>query len=94
MNMMRAMQSSTTPNLTALSTWISPPSLAKKGEKIMQVATPRRARAISEPIARAISLPLNHLTIPRLTVMPAISQPHPKIMKPQAANFADAGMPR
>jgi hypothetical protein len=59
----------------------------------MQVATPRRASAISEPIANAISRPLNHLTIPRETVIPAISQPQPKIMKPQAANLAEAGMP-
>ena len=94
MVMMRAMHMSTTPKATERETSTLPPSLAKKGEKIMQVATPRRASAISEPIARAISLPLNHLTIPRLTVMPAISQPQPKIMKPQAASFADAGMPR
>ena len=33
------------------------------------------------------------VTIPLDTVMPAISQPQPKIMKPQAANFAEAGMP-
>ena len=59
----------------------------------MQVATPRRANAISEPIANAISRPLNHLTIPRLTVIPAISTPQPKIMKPTAANLADAGIP-
>ena len=92
--MMRAMQRSTTPKATERETSTLPPSLAKKGLKIMQVATPRRARAISEPMARAISRPLNHFTIPRLTVMPAISQPQPKIMKPQAASLADAGMPR
>ena len=59
----------------------------------MQVATPKRAKAISEPIAKAVSRPLNHLTIPRLTVIPAISTPLPKIIKPQAANLAEAGMP-
>ena len=59
----------------------------------MQVATPRRARAISEPMAKAVSRPLNHFTIPRLTVMPAISQPLPKIIKPMAANLAEPGMP-
>ena len=91
--MMRAMHSSTTPKATERLTLTLPPNLAKKGEKIIQVATPRRARAISEPMARAISRPLNHFTIPRLTVMPAISQPQPKIMKPQAANLAEAGMP-
>ena len=84
---------STTPKATERVTLIFPPSLAKKGEKIIQVATPRRAKAISEPMASAISRPLNHLTIPRLTVMPAISQPQPKIMNPQAANLADAGIP-
>ena len=57
------------------------------------MATPRRARAISEPIARAVSLPLNHLTIPRLTVIPAISHPHPNIIKPIAASLAEAGIP-
>lgn len=40
-----------------------------------------------------LSRPLNHLTIPRDTVIPAISTPQPKIMKPIAANFADAGIP-
>ena len=93
MNMIRAMQSSTTPKATERETSICPPSFAKYGEKIMQVATPRRASAISEPMARAVSRPLNHFTIPRLTVMPAISAPQPKIMKPTAAIFADAGIP-
>ena len=41
-----------------------------------------------------ISWPLNHFTMPRETVMPAISTPHPNIMKPMAANLAEAGMPR
>ena len=59
----------------------------------MQVATPKRASAISDPMASAISRPLNHLTIPRDTVIPAISTPQPKIMKPIAANLADAGIP-
>ena len=93
MNIIRAMQISTTPKATERDTSTWPPNLAKNGEKIMQVATPSRARAISEPIANAISRPLNHFTIPRETVMPAISVPQPKIMKPQAATFADAGMP-
>ena len=87
------MHMSTTPKATERVTLMLPPSLAKKGEKIMQVATPRRAKAISEPIANAISRPLNHFTIPRETVIPAISQPHPKIMNPQAANLAEAGIP-
>ena len=88
-----AMQSSTTPKATERDTSTLPPSLAKNGEKIIQVATPRRAKAISEPMARAISRPLNHFTIPRETVIPAISAPQPKIMKPQAATLAEAGMP-
>ena len=60
----------------------------------MHVATPSRANAISEPMANAISRPLNHFTMPRDTVMPAISTPQPNIMKPMAASLADAGMPR
>ena len=91
--MISAMQSKTTPNATERLTLIVPPSLAKNGEKIIQVATPNRANAISEPIAKAISRPLNHFTIPRDTVIPPISVPQPKIMKPMAANLADAGIP-
>ena len=91
--MMSAMQRSTTPKATERDTLTSPPSLAKKGEKIIHVATPRRASAISDPMASAISRPLNHFTMPRDTVMPPISAPQPKIMKPRAASFADAGMP-
>ena len=87
------MSNSNTPNATERDTSTLPPMLAITGEKIMQVATPKRASAISDPIASAISWPLNHLTMPRLTVMPAISTPQPKIMKPTAENFADAGMP-
>ena len=55
--------------------------------------SPELRQYISEPIASAISRPLNHFTIPRLTVIPAISQPQPKIIKPQAANLAEAGIP-
>ena len=91
--MISAMHMSTTPKATERETLTSPPRRAKNGEKIMHVATPNRARAISEPIAKAISRPLNHFTIPLDTVIPAISQPQPKIMKPQAANLAEAGMP-
>ena len=93
MNIISAMMSSTTPKATERDTLTSPPKLATRGENIMHVPTPRRASAISEPIAMAISRPLNHLTMPRLTVMPAISTPQPKIMKPMALNLADAGMP-
>ena len=39
---------------------------------------PIRAHAISSPIANAISLPLNHLTMIFDTVIPAISMPTPK----------------
>ena len=93
MNMMRAMMSKITPNATERDTSILPPNLAKKGENIIHVATPKRASAISEPIAMAVSRPLNHLTIPRDTVIPAISTPHPKIINPIVANLADAGIP-
>ena len=47
--------------------------------------------AISSPIARAISLPSNHLAIVFETVMPAISIPHPNIMNPSDASLALAG---
>ena len=53
--------------------------------------TPRRAMAISRPIARAISLPSNHLAMAFETVVPAISAPQPKIMKPSDAIFALPG---
>ena len=92
-NIIRAMSSNSTPKATERDTSGTPPIRANIGEKIMQVATPKRASAISEPMASAISRPLNHLTMPRLTVMPAISTPHPKIMKPTAENLAEAGMP-
>ena len=36
---------------------------------------------------------LDHLTIPRETVIPAISTPHPKNMKPMADILAEAGIP-
>ena len=61
------------------------------GEVHMTANTPRRAIAISNPIARAISLPLNHLAIALETVVPAISQPQPKIMKPRLAILALPG---
>ena len=93
MIMISAMQSNTTPKATERLTSMLPPSLAKNGEKIMQVATPRRAKAISDPMAKAISRPLNHFTIPRETVIPPISVPQPKIINPMAATLADAGMP-
>ena len=90
---MSAISSSTTPKATERDTSTVPPILANIGENIMQVATPRRAKAISLPMAKAISRPWNHLTMPRLTVMPAISTPHPKIIKPTAESLAEAGMP-
>ena len=93
MNMMKAMSSSSTPNATERETSTLPPKVANMGEKIMHVATPSRASAISEPMASAISRPLNHLTMPRLTVIPAISTPQPKIMNPTALSFAEEGIP-
>ena len=71
----------------------TPPILsARMGEIEKMAKTPIRAIAISRPMARAISLPLNHLAIAFETVVPAISQPHPKIMNPKEANLAEAGM--
>ena len=52
------MANNTTPKATERLTLMLPPNLAKNGEKIMQVATPRRAKAISLPIAKAISRPV------------------------------------
>ena len=62
------------------------------GEMEKMAKTPTRAMAISRPMASALSLPLNHFAMAFATVVPALSQPPPKIMKPKAANFALAGM--
>ena len=62
------------------------------GESHIAPNTPSRAIAISKPIAKAISLPLNHLASILLTVVPAISAPHPKIMKPNIASLAEPGI--
>ena len=62
-----------------------------RGEIHITANTPKRAMAISKPIARAISLPLNHLARILETVVPAISQPHPKIINPRQASFALPG---
>ena len=64
---------------------------ATAGDMVKIANTPIRAIAISRPIAIAISLPLNHLAIARDTVIPAISQPQPKIMKPKHAKRAVPG---
>ena len=61
------------------------------GASHMTAKTPRRAMAISRPMARAISLLLNHLAMAFETVVPAISHPHPKIMKPSEAILALPG---
>ena len=62
------------------------------GDKPIAAKTPIRAIAISRPIANAISLPLNHLARILLTVVPAISQPQPKIINPKAAILAEPGI--
>ena len=82
-----------TQNKTERDTSFTPPILAIAGEISTAAATPIRALAISSPIAKAISLPFNHLTIPFDTVIPAISTPQPKIIKPKAAILAEEGMP-
>ena len=84
--------SSTVQNATGATTDMSK-WLAIIGESHMTAKTPRRAMAISRPIARAISLPSNHLAIAFDTVVPAISQPHPKIMNPSEAILALPGKP-
>ena len=61
------------------------------GEIHITANTPSLAIAISRPIARAISLPLNHFAMALDTVVPAISQPQPKIMNPRQAIFALPG---
>ena len=62
------------------------PKKSAKGTVItMAKVVPIRAVAISSPIANAISLPLNHLTIILETVIPAISTPTPKMAYPSAA---------
>ena len=73
-------------------TTLGVPISATQGERLKTAKTPSRAMAISSPIARAISLPVNHLTMAFETVIPAISVPQPKIMKPRQASFALAGM--
>ena len=87
---MRPMRSRTVQNPTGPCT---PPSLeARIGLIENTQKTPTRAIAISTPIAIAISLPLNHLAMALETVVPAISQPHPKIIKPRAAILALPGI--
>ena len=49
-------------------------------------------KASGKPIANAISLPLNHFARILLTVVPAISQPQPNIIKPNIAIFAEPGI--
>ena len=90
--MIKAIINKRSPNAAERETSILPNILAMTGEKIIHVATPKRAKAISEPIASATSLPLNHFTIPRETVIPAISAPQPKNIKPIEASFAEAGI--
>ena len=88
-NVRKPTHSKASPQKTELET---PPFSAKTGLSWKTANTPRRARAISKPIARAISLPLNHFTMVFETVIPAISTPTPKIAKPTNANLAEAGI--
>ena len=81
-------------NATGITTVRSsgPIQSARRGDMENMANTPTRARAISRPIASAISCPSNHLARVFDTVMPAISQPQPNIMKPRAASLALPGM--
>ncbi len=83
---------SRTPTTATGRTTLGDPSSATHGERLNTAKTPSRAMAISRPIASAISFPVNHLTMAFETVIPAISVPQPKIMKPRQASFALAGM--
>ena len=65
---------------------------ARRGERKKTAVTPRRAMAISTPMASAISLPSNQRAMARETVTPAISAPHPKMAKPMHATFALPGI--
>ena len=89
-NVIRPMRRSTVQNATGATT--VPNLSAIIGEMENMANTPTRAMAISRPIASAISLPLNHFAIALETVVPAISQPQPKSMKPSDAILALAGM--
>ena len=62
-----------------------------KGAIHITPKTPSLAIAISSPMARAISLPLNHLARILDTLVPSISHPHPKIMNPSEAILALPG---
>ena len=89
MKLMRPMSNSTVQNPTGADTEPNLSAIMGLIEKMEK--TPTRAMAISMPIAKAISLPLNHFAMDFDTVVPAISQPQPKIMKPKEANFALPG---
>ena len=92
MKLIKPISNNTVQNATEAGT--PPPNnepLATIGDNQNTANTPSLAIAISRPIARAISLPANHLAIARDTVIPAISQPHPKIINPRHANFAFPG---
>ena len=58
-----------------------------QGEAENAINIPPRAQAISRPIASAISFPLNHFTMIRETVIPAISTPTPNKEYPIIAIF-------
>ena len=91
MKQMNPTHSNASTSSTGARTPISVKCSASRGEVTITSATPSRAIAISTPIARAISLPVNHFTMALDTVIPAISQPLPKIMKPREASLAEAG---
>ena len=62
-----------------------PNARLNKGVTPIANPVPIRAQAISNPIARAISLPLNHFTMILETVIPAISTPTPNKAYPNDA---------
>ena len=92
MKQRRPMQSRAAQKATGMTTEGGVDQSARRGEIVKMKNTPTRAIAISRPIARAISFPSNHLARVFETVIPAISQPQPKIMKPRAASLALPGI--
>ena len=90
MKVMRPMSSRAVQNARGATTlWLW--AFAMMGDIHMTANTPMRAMAISMPMASESSWPSNHLAMALETVVPAISHPHPKIMKPRDAILALPG---
>ena len=64
-------------------------SPTRTGESTKAIAVPSLAIASCAPIAKAISLPLNHLAMERVTATPAISLPRPNSIHPTYASHSE-----